>query len=165
MKKRFGILGAALLAFTLTACGSGAAGQAKYIGLDAAKAVALEAAGLQEGEAAFSTTGLEKQNGIDFYAVDFTANGQSYEYDIDAVTGVVIDSDTRLPCPVRHSGGYPRRHPRRFSGGHPRHRRAVRRTDHRRSGQGRGPGTCGPHQRAGDGGKVQAGLGERPAGV
>ncbi|MBM6927625.1 PepSY domain-containing protein, partial [Pseudoflavonifractor phocaeensis] len=94
MKKRIGILGTALLALTLTACGSGAAGQAQYIGLDAAKAVALEAAGVQEGEATFSTTGLDKQNGMDFYAVDFTANGEHYEYDIDAVTGVIIDSDT-----------------------------------------------------------------------
>ena len=93
MKKLTSVFGAALLALTLTACGSAAAGQAEYIGQDAAKAVALEAAGIQKGAATFSATGLNRKNGIDFYTVDFTANGQSYEYDIDALTGVVIDSN------------------------------------------------------------------------
>ncbi|HIT02433.1 MAG TPA: PepSY domain-containing protein [Candidatus Enterenecus merdae] len=66
--------------------------QAEYIGLDAAKAIALGAAGVPESAAAFSTTGLDRQNGTDFYAIDFTANGQSYSYAIDAVTGVIINS-------------------------------------------------------------------------
>ena len=84
---------AGLLALALTGCGGGTAGgQAEYIGIDAAKAVALEAAGVAEDDAVFSTAGLDKRNGMDYYAVDFTAGGQSYEYDIDAVTGVVIDS-------------------------------------------------------------------------
>ena len=86
---------AGLLALALTGCGGGTAGgQAKYIGIDAAKAVALEAAGVAEDDAVFSTAGLDKRNGMDYYAVDFTAGGRSYEYDIDAVTGVVIDSSS-----------------------------------------------------------------------
>ena len=86
---------AGLLALALTGCGGGTAGgQAEYIGIDAAKAVALEAAGVAEDDAVFSTAGLDKRNGMDYYAVDFTADGQSYEYDIDAVTGVVIDSSS-----------------------------------------------------------------------
>ena len=86
---------AGLLALALTGCGVGTAGgQAEYIGIDAAKAVALEAAGVAEDDAVFSTAGLDKRNGMDYYAVDFTAGGQSYEYDIDAVTGVVIDSSS-----------------------------------------------------------------------
>ena len=84
---------AALAALTLAACG-GQTVQAPYIGIDAAKAIAVEAAGVTEDAASFSTAGLDKQNGLEFYAVDFTANGQSYEYDIDAVTGVIIDSET-----------------------------------------------------------------------
>ena len=84
-----------LLALALTGCGGGTAGgQAEYIGIDAAKAVALESAGVAEDDAVFSTAGLDKRNGMDYYAVDFTAGGQSYEYDIDAVTGVVIDSSS-----------------------------------------------------------------------
>lgn len=82
----------ALLALALAGCGGAhTAGQAEYIGLDAAKAVALEDAGVQEASAQFSTAGLDKRNGIDYYDVEFTANGQEYEYDIDAVTGLIIE--------------------------------------------------------------------------
>ena len=84
---------AALVIFALTGCSQQTA-QAQYIGIDAAKAIAMEAAGVTEAAATFSTAGLDKQNGLEFYAVDFTANGQSYEYDIDAMTGVIIDSKT-----------------------------------------------------------------------
>ena len=80
---------AALLALSLAACGKDAS-QAEFIGLDAAKAIALENAGVTESAAVFSTTGLDRRDGTDFYAVDFTAGGQSYEYDIDALTGTII---------------------------------------------------------------------------
>ena len=83
-------LAAATALLLLSGCGQQPV-QAEYIGLDAAKALALEAAGVTDAEADFSTTGLDKRNGVDYYAVDFTANGQSYEYDIDAVTGVIIE--------------------------------------------------------------------------
>ena len=83
------LCGAALLILTAAGC-SQPSSQAEYIGLDAAKAIALEAAGVAESAATFTTTGLDRQNGTDFYAIDFTANGQSYEYDIDAVTGIII---------------------------------------------------------------------------
>ena len=84
-------LGAAvLLTLSLAGCGQQSS-QAEYIGIDAAKAIALEAAGVTEAAASFSTAGLDRQNGMDYYAVDFTANGQSYAYNIDAVTGVIID--------------------------------------------------------------------------
>ena len=67
---------AGLLALALTGCGGGTAGgQAEHIGIDAAKAVALEAAGVAEDDAVFSTAGLDKRNGMDYYAVDFTAGG------------------------------------------------------------------------------------------
>ena len=83
------LCGAAMLILTAAGC-SQPSSQAEYIGLDAAKAIALEAAGVAESAATFTTTGLDRQNGTDFYAIDFTANGQSYEYDIDAVTGIII---------------------------------------------------------------------------
>ena len=93
MKKKIltTLCAAALLTLSLVGC-SQQTSQAEYIGIDAAKAIALEAAGVSESAASFSTAGLDRQNGTDYYAVDFTANGQSYEYDIDAVTGVIIDS-------------------------------------------------------------------------
>lgn len=86
------LFAAAALALALTGCGQQST-QAGYIGADAAKAIALDAAGIAEGAATFSSTDLDSRNGTDYYEVDFTANGQSYEYDIDAVTGVVIRSN------------------------------------------------------------------------
>lgn len=85
--KLLSILAAALL---LAGCAPQTS-QAEYIGIGAAKAIALEAAGVSEAAADFSTAGLDRRGGTDYYAVDFTANGQTYEYDIDAVTGVIID--------------------------------------------------------------------------
>ena len=81
---------AGLLAFA-AGCGQ-QQGSADYIGLDAAKAIALEDAGVDESAASFSITGLDRQNGTDFYAIDFTANGQSYAYDIDALTGNILNN-------------------------------------------------------------------------
>lgn len=92
-KNRISILcAAALLMAAMVGCGQQSS-QAEYIGIDAAKAIALESAGVSKATASFSTAGLDQKNGVDFYAVDFTANGQSYEYDIDAITGVVISSN------------------------------------------------------------------------
>ena len=86
------LVAAAALGLALTGCGQQTT-QAGYIGADAAKAIALDAAGITEGAASFSSTDLDSHNGTEYYEVDFTANGQSYEYDIDAVTGVVISSN------------------------------------------------------------------------
>ena len=76
---------AAALGLVLTGCGQQRT-QASYIGADAAKAIALDA----EGAATFASADLENRNGTDYYQVTFTADGQNYAYDIDAVTGVVI---------------------------------------------------------------------------
>ena len=80
---------AAVLGLVLTGCGQQRT-QASYIGADAAKAIALDAAGIAEGAATFASVDLENRNGIDYYQVTFTADGKNYAYDIDAVTGVVI---------------------------------------------------------------------------
>lgn len=87
--KIIALCGAALLTLAIAGC-SQPSSQAEYIGIDAAKAIALENAGVAESAATFSTAGLDRRNGTDYYAVDFTANGQSYAYDIDAVTGAII---------------------------------------------------------------------------
>lgn len=83
------LLVAAALGLVLTGCGQQRT-QASYIGADAAKAIALDAAGIAEGAATFASADLENRNGTDYYQVTFTADGQNYAYDIDAVTGVVI---------------------------------------------------------------------------
>ena len=79
-----------LAAALLAGCGSQTA-QADPIGIDAAKAAALEDAGVSADAVTYTTAGLDRKNGTEYYAVNFTAGGQTYEYDIDAVTGVVIE--------------------------------------------------------------------------
>ena len=104
-RKLFPALAAVLiLALALAGCAPQTA-QAEYIGIDAAKTIALEAAGVSESAAVFSTAGLDRQNGTDYYAVDFTANGQTYAYDIDAVTGVIIDSSEGQSQPAQATDG------------------------------------------------------------
>ena len=126
---------------------------------------------MAEDDAVFlPTAGLDKRYGMDYYAVDFTAGGRSYEYDIDAVTGVVIDSS---------SGGGNRRDPRRRRrrrhgvpppGG--RQPQPLCRADHRGPGRGHGPSTegagqgdrpepRGPHRRPGHLRPQRAGSGRR----
>lgn len=104
-RKLFSALAAVLiLALALAGCAPQTA-QAEYIGIDAAKTIALEAAGVSESAAVFSTAGLDRQNGTDYYAVDFTANGRTYAYDIDAVTGVIIDSSEGQSQPAQATDG------------------------------------------------------------
>lgn len=103
--KLFPALAAVLiLALALAGCAPQTA-QAEYIGIDAAKTIALEAAGVSESAAVFSNAGLDRQNGTDYYAVDFTANGRTYAYDIDAVTGVIIDSSEDQSQPAQATDG------------------------------------------------------------
>ncbi len=80
-----------LFAFLLAGCGQQSS-QAEYIGIDAAKAIALTVAEASEADATFNTAELEERDGTDYYAIDFTADGQNYQCDIDAITGVIIDS-------------------------------------------------------------------------
>ena len=104
-RKLFSALAAVLiLALALAGCAPQTA-QAECIGIDAAKTIALEAAGVSESAAVFSTAGLDRQNGTDYYAVDFTANGRTYAYDIDAVTGVIIDSSEGQSQPAQATDG------------------------------------------------------------
>lgn len=92
MKGRTIILTAlTLTGILLTGC---AANQAKInrIDIETAKSAAIEAAGVSAGEVDFHSVELDRRNGIEYYDVDFYANGQEYEYDIDAFAGTVIGS-------------------------------------------------------------------------
>ena len=64
---------------------------ADYIGIDAAQAAALEAAGVTEEQADFSVSGLDSHDGTFYYEVRFTAGGDEYRYAVDALTGVIIE--------------------------------------------------------------------------
>lgn len=75
--------------------GCGKKMQMSVIGEEAAKKLALAEAGLTAKEAKAVSSGLLTRDGVDYYRVDVTAPDGSYQYDIDALTCVVIDS--RLP--------------------------------------------------------------------
>lgn len=60
----------------------------RYIDGEQAKAQAVQDAGVSD--AAFRQVTLEQRDGFDYYKVVFDAQGQAYEYDIDAMTGTVI---------------------------------------------------------------------------
>ena len=87
-----------VLLFLLTACSPQPAEPEDYIGIEAAKAAALTDAGLPAGAAAdFSAAGLDREDGQEFYAVDFTIDGASYQYQIHPVTGQVLRSSSQGP--------------------------------------------------------------------
>lgn len=83
-----------LLALTilLGGCTTGQPDKLEYIGADSAKAAAVEAAGVPMNQAAFSGVDMGTREGLDYYHVEFTADGQTYRYDVDALTGTVIEA-------------------------------------------------------------------------
>lgn len=94
MKKRTTILTA--LTFTgllFTGCAAQQA-QVSRIDLETAKAAAIEAAGFSSSEVSFLSAELDKRNGIEYYDIDFSVGGKEYDYDIDALTGAVIGSES-----------------------------------------------------------------------
>lgn len=90
--KRWSLLMAGSLAAVLLATGcSSTESQADFVGVEAAKQAALAHAGLSESEVTFTQAALDHRNGIDYYEVDFTADGTPQAYAVDALTGVIID--------------------------------------------------------------------------
>lgn len=75
----------------LTGCGQKTTTTAEPIGIDAAKTLALEDAEVSADAASFTTAGLDQKMDTEYYDVEFTVNGETYEYDIDAITGVIIE--------------------------------------------------------------------------
>lgn len=88
------ILAGLVISGTMAGCSASAdSSQAAYISKDSARAAALAAAGIDASSANITSTQFSERDGIPYYEVDFTANGMSYSYSIDAVTGVIIESE------------------------------------------------------------------------
>lgn len=62
-----------------------------YIGIDRAKSIALERAGLSDSEVSFRKAKLEHDDGKTVYAVKFYKNGMEYECSVDAVSGKILE--------------------------------------------------------------------------
>ena len=93
-RKNLMISAAALSLLVLAGCSKD--GMAGYIGTAEAKNVALENAGLTASQVKFTDVELDDKNGTHYYQVEFSADGKEYEYDIDALTGAIIES--KLPA-------------------------------------------------------------------
>lgn len=84
------ILGVMVLALLMFgSCGRGQNGDA-CIGVEQAKQLALDACGVTASGADSIAVDQVTRNGRHCYQVDITAAGQSYHYDIDALTGVIV---------------------------------------------------------------------------
>ena len=64
------------------------------IGIDQAKTIALEDAGVKLGDVTFTTAKSEKDDGRFVYEVDFYTADREYDYEIDAATGKILERDS-----------------------------------------------------------------------
>ena len=94
MKKRTTILTALSLTGLLLAGCAASTTQVSRSDLEAAKSAAIEAAGFSADEVSFLSAELDSRNGIEYYDIDFSADGKEYDFDIDALTGMVIGSES-----------------------------------------------------------------------
>jgi uncharacterized membrane protein YkoI len=71
----------------------GTADTSKYIGPDKAISIALRHAGISRQQAQDLEAQYDCEDGTIIYEVEFTASGQDFEYDIDALTGTLLETD------------------------------------------------------------------------
>ena len=64
-----------------------------YIGMDRAKAIALEHAGLTAAQVSFTHTRMDRDHGAMVYEIEFRQGRVEYEYEIDAATGRILDHE------------------------------------------------------------------------
>lgn len=78
-----------------------------YIGSEQAKTVALQDAGLAAEGATFSDVVLDRRDGVEYYRVAFSAQEEEYSYDIDALTGVVVERRVPVATPIPSDSAAP----------------------------------------------------------
>ena len=71
----------------------GSANTSKYISEDEAKTIALQKAGRTDLQLDAVRAEFDCDDGIITYEVEFTAGGREYEYDINAETGEILESE------------------------------------------------------------------------
>lgn len=81
------------LAGTSGATAKGQPSSGSYIGEDAAKSIALQHAGVTESQTSSMRIKLDWDDGRMVYDIEFYVGSAEYEYEIDAVSGQVVESD------------------------------------------------------------------------
>ena len=84
---------------------TGQANDSAYIGLEAAQQAALAHAGVSAADATFLEAEYDWDYGRMVYEVEFRANGREYEYEIDALTGEVVQYQSEGGGVPAQSGG------------------------------------------------------------
>ena len=69
------------------------------IDLEKAKTIAVEDAGLSVSNVNFTKTNLETDDGVQKYEIEFTCNGNEYDYDINAQTGAIMEKSQEIVEP------------------------------------------------------------------
>ena len=75
------------------AAGTGSTGTGSYIGLDKAKSIALQQAGVSSSQATFVKVEQDWDDGRMEYEIEFYVGRTEYEFTIDAATGAILDMD------------------------------------------------------------------------
>ena len=60
------------------------------IDLEEAKAIAIKESGFDASQIQFTETGLDNDDGIEKYEVEFIKDGVKYEYEIDSKSGAIL---------------------------------------------------------------------------
>lgn len=66
------------------------------IGVEKAKTIALNDAGLKESDVRFVKAKLDKDDGRKTYDIEFYKGNKEYDYEIDAVSGQILEKDTDI---------------------------------------------------------------------
>ena len=82
-----------LLLGNVFAAGAAANNNEQYIGEAKAKSIALAHAGLSESQVTFIKAHLERDDGRIVYDVEFYSGNTEYDYEIDAVSGIILEYD------------------------------------------------------------------------
>lgn len=78
---------------------------ASYISLENAKEIVLAHAGVQAADAVFVQARLDREDGRVCYDLEFYSGSVEYDYDIDAVTGAILDFDHDMDHYSVQTGG------------------------------------------------------------
>ncbi len=68
----------------------------KYIGVDKAKSIAVNHAGLSLSQVTFTKAKLDNDDGETVYEIEFFKNHTEYEYTIDAISGKILEHDSEI---------------------------------------------------------------------